>query len=216
MSSGARIPLAVGQNIGVHLVEILEPFCERIELAGSVRRRRSTVGDLEVLVIPKWGGGQCSLFGEEEGSWRNLLHDFLVGACADPARNFRAVQPGRGGKIPDLKFSTKASGKKWTLWTDETKHHPGLQVEIYVQTSETWGVNMMIRTGPAEFGIAMLTRWKSITRGYSRDARLYHGDASIVDTPEEADVFEACQIPWIKPAERNRNTMIGDPERWKT
>ena len=31
----------------------LSPFCERIEIGGSIRRRKPIVGDIEIIVIPK-------------------------------------------------------------------------------------------------------------------------------------------------------------------
>ena len=32
---------------------LLEPHCERIEIAGSIRRKRPVVGDIEIVAIPK-------------------------------------------------------------------------------------------------------------------------------------------------------------------
>lgn len=42
-------PLAVAAAIAAALVAELTPYCERIEVAGSVRRGKAQVGDLEVL-----------------------------------------------------------------------------------------------------------------------------------------------------------------------
>jgi DNA polymerase/3'-5' exonuclease PolX len=33
--------------------DILEPYCQRIAIAGSIRRRKPEVGDIEILAIPK-------------------------------------------------------------------------------------------------------------------------------------------------------------------
>ena len=39
------------------IVEILAPYCEKIAIAGSVRRRRGIVNDIDLVVIPKdWQG----------------------------------------------------------------------------------------------------------------------------------------------------------------
>ena len=37
------------------VVEILAPFCSRIEIAGSIRRRRPQPGDLDFVIEPKLG-----------------------------------------------------------------------------------------------------------------------------------------------------------------
>jgi len=40
-------------NIALNVVELLKPHCERIEIAGSIRRQKPEVKDIEVVVIPK-------------------------------------------------------------------------------------------------------------------------------------------------------------------
>ena len=44
---------ADAQEIHDRIVNALAPFCQRIEVAGSFRRRKSEVGDLDFVVIPK-------------------------------------------------------------------------------------------------------------------------------------------------------------------
>jgi DNA polymerase/3'-5' exonuclease PolX len=48
-----RIPLAAADAIAAEVLALLSPHCERIAIAGSVRRRRPTIGDLEIVCIPK-------------------------------------------------------------------------------------------------------------------------------------------------------------------
>ncbi|MFH1233369.1 MAG: hypothetical protein V1649_01820 [Patescibacteria group bacterium] len=40
-------------KIALEVVEQLKPHCERIEIAGSIRRKKAEVGDIEVLIKPK-------------------------------------------------------------------------------------------------------------------------------------------------------------------
>ena len=35
------------------VVKALEPYCERIEIAGSIRRQKATVKDIDMVLIPK-------------------------------------------------------------------------------------------------------------------------------------------------------------------
>ena len=66
MSAGPKLELTRAQKAAGLLLEMLQPFCERIEVAGSVRRQRPMVGDLELVAIPKMGERmqqQASLFG---------------------------------------------------------------------------------------------------------------------------------------------------------
>lgn len=48
-----RYPYATAYKIALEILEQLKPHCERIEIAGSVRRKKTEVGDIELVVIPK-------------------------------------------------------------------------------------------------------------------------------------------------------------------
>lgn len=40
-------------KIALNVVELLKPHCERIEIAGSIRRQKPEVKDIEIVAIPK-------------------------------------------------------------------------------------------------------------------------------------------------------------------
>lgn len=48
-----KMDLLAAQNLANGLVETLRPFCSKIEIAGSTRRQKSTVGDIEIVAMPK-------------------------------------------------------------------------------------------------------------------------------------------------------------------
>ncbi len=48
-----RFNLHLAQEIAEKLKAELEPHCERIEIAGSIRREKETIGDIEIVAIPK-------------------------------------------------------------------------------------------------------------------------------------------------------------------
>lgn len=52
MSNSPRRPLAEALNIATSIVAELGPYCEQIEIAGSIRRQRSTIGDVEIVCLP--------------------------------------------------------------------------------------------------------------------------------------------------------------------
>ena len=64
MAEKTRWPLADAQTVGELLLDLLQPVSDRIIVAGSVRRRRETVGDVELLAIPKYEHSVRDLFGE--------------------------------------------------------------------------------------------------------------------------------------------------------
>ncbi len=52
--------LSTAQAIAEQIKGKLAPFCERIEIAGSIRRKRPEVGDVEIVCVPKTV--PCGLF----------------------------------------------------------------------------------------------------------------------------------------------------------
>lgn len=57
--------------IATNLLNDLLPFCERAEIAGSVRRLKPEVKDIEIVVIPKMRK-VLDMFGSESGSVSEL------------------------------------------------------------------------------------------------------------------------------------------------
>jgi hypothetical protein len=49
-----RWPREDAENVAMDLCERLEPVCVRVVIAGSVRRRKPTVGDVELVFIPRF------------------------------------------------------------------------------------------------------------------------------------------------------------------
>jgi DNA polymerase (family 10) len=48
-----RLPLVEAEHIAANAMLQLEPHCEVISLAGSLRRQRPTIGDIEIVCVPK-------------------------------------------------------------------------------------------------------------------------------------------------------------------
>ena len=53
MSKEIKYQYATAYKIALEVLEQLKPHCERIEIAGSVRRKKAEVGDIEIVAIPK-------------------------------------------------------------------------------------------------------------------------------------------------------------------
>lgn len=52
MSTGTRVPLAEARAIANDVISQLGPHCSRIQVAGSIRRGKPTIGDIEVVCLP--------------------------------------------------------------------------------------------------------------------------------------------------------------------
>jgi len=60
------IILAHGRQIASRIVEILQPHCELIHIAGSIRRQQPFVNDIEIITMPKKEKKNEDLFGSED------------------------------------------------------------------------------------------------------------------------------------------------------
>lgn len=52
MSTGNRIPWREANAIAEDLVNQLRPYCSQIDIAGSIKRRKPTIGDVEIVCLP--------------------------------------------------------------------------------------------------------------------------------------------------------------------
>lgn len=54
------IPLETAEKAATDIVDALTPYCERIAVAGSIRRKKPWVHDIDLVLIPKdlWGFNQ--------------------------------------------------------------------------------------------------------------------------------------------------------------
>ena len=130
--SKIRITITKAEPIARMLVEAMAPGCERIEIAGSIRRQQDLVGDIEIVAIPEMLKG---LFGQPVVS---LLDSYLG----------NLIQTGVLGK-------PKKNGKKYKQFEIVGQH--GLHLDLFLVRLETWGVQLAIRTGPTLFSKVIVT-----------------------------------------------------------
>lgn len=192
------------------LVDEWAPAADRIEIAGSIRREKPDVKDIEIVVIPRWRtdlieGATADLFSGPPTRRVNLLRETVEAQQA--LGHLQVIKPGTPGVVP---WHLQDDGRYWRLWLPA----PEIKVDVFLQDAETWGLNLMIRTGsgvgpsglPVDgFAPAMLTRWKAVAGLGARaeGARLYRpGQRDPESTREEADVFRLCRVRWVPPRDR--------------
>lgn len=191
-----RMHLDRARNLAESYVADLAPACERIEIAGSIRRKAPTVGDIELVLIAK---PELGLFGG------GVTLDGTLTAMLE-----------RGRLIPGRINGPKA--KQFIL-----PHADGMALELYICNAQTWGALFTIRTGPADFARQVVTGRDKGGRCppgmFTQDGRLWdspgplsEGEASPIDTPEEVDYLWWTCGGWYAPEERawaagDRNVM---------
>jgi DNA polymerase/3'-5' exonuclease PolX len=196
VSAGVRLPLAEARAVADELVALLAPACERIEIAGSIRRGRPDVGDIELVAVPRitieatqglWGNGETERVNElDELADRELLRVSVEIKRADGSIEHQR----RWG--PRYKASL----------------FRGIPVDLFSTTPASFGLIYLIRTGPAAFSQRLVTdarrRDLHVAEGQLHRGSLGCGAyvCEVIPTPGERDVFGAMDLPWIAPEAR--------------
>lgn len=177
MSKGDKIPYRAALEVAQALETSLAFVCERTLIAGSLRRQKSEVGDLELVVMPKTEP-ITDMFGEVVGQ-RSLLDDALT----------------------DIAPSRSKDGERYKQFVWE-----GVPVDLFIATRDTWGCIATIRTGSADFTHWLVTPRNKGGGCFSHlkfhEGRLMDGGKAL-DTSEELLLFAALEQPWVGPVDRN-------------
>lgn len=174
--SNLRVELARARLIAEELKALLAPECQRIEVAGSIRRRKPFPNDIELLCIPKYVDGVDQL--DEE--IKKLMAEGLLGH----RRNVR-------GSI--------AYGPKNKLLV----HLPsGIGVDVFSTDEECWWVSLVVRTGGEVTNKRIATA--ALRKGWHLQA-YGHGfstpQGDVVCRAED-EVFRAVGLPYMAPERR--------------
>ena len=164
-------------------VEKFKPFCEKIEICGSIRRKKSMVGDIEILCIPKKikvpVSPQYSLFGDDE--YTEITDPILM----EIIRDYKILRGNlNGGKI--VSFETPDD----------------IQVDVFTAMPMNYGYIKILRTGSAEYNMSfILPRLKQ--RGYKMNGFVFK-DGIMVPTPDELDIYKLIDSDFHLPEDRGQ------------
>ena len=165
----------------------LSPACERITIAGSLRRGKHEVGDIELLFIPKF---------EEipDGFFDKIKTDLAARKIQELLdRKILVERPNING------------GFSWGKENKLAIHRPsGIPVDLFSTTAEKWWVALVIRTGSKETNLRLTTGANRLTRtlnAYGTGVTNRKTGETTAATSER-HVFELCGVPFLAPEKR--------------
>jgi hypothetical protein len=198
-----RLPRAEALDLASRAMRSLAPYCERLEIAGSIRRHMKTIGDIELVAVPKMQRVHVGLF-EDYVKLVSTLETAMTTYLATQGSSWalRVSEAGRTANGPKLKRLT----------------YDGFGVDLFVVTRPAqWGVIFTIRTGPYLFSKQLVShpnvriddpygqpRWGVLPM----DMKVEHGalwrggQADPIETPEETDFFHAIGREYVDPWRR--------------
>ena len=188
-----RWPAATAIKVAQEICALLKPACERIVVAGSLRRMKQEVGDVEILYIP------------------------ILELAPDPADMFASITVNLAAAIIGEMLRRGVLTKRLASngnesWGEKNKLAvhvaTGIPVDLFAATAENWWNYLVCRTGPAESNMRIATRaqqmgwkWHPYGAGFSRGGPLA-GESEEHRVTSEEDVFRFVNLPYRKPEGR--------------
>lgn len=172
--------LPFAQRCAERLVEWLAPNCERIEVAGSVRRRKATPNDIDLVAIPKRVEDR-DMFGTVTAKRNAAWMAIDARATADGWKILRA-------------------GADLVSWVAK-----GVQVDLWWTEPHLWGTTLLCKTGSKEHNI-WLAKY-AIARGakWHVSAGLYQGNHRVSES--EDAIYRALGLDPIPPERREAHLL---------
>jgi DNA polymerase/3'-5' exonuclease PolX len=120
------------QRVAAHIYQLLEPHCEKIHLAGSIRRLELQVSDIEIVCIPKKEEKKVGLFPEDTAlvTDRNFVEAFMT-------------------ITKEIKYGNVEGRMMKIITTSQTC--PGIELDLFMPQPGDYYRQYAIRTGSAEY-----------------------------------------------------------------
>ncbi len=190
MSAGNKRTLSKAMNDAERFRALFNECYLRWEIAGSVRRGKPEVSDVEHVVIARMGEvAGDGLF--ETSETVNLLWNRLDELVA-------------AGTLAKHRYETvRGLQNRWGMIYRGVDFN-GFNHEIFTATPENFGSTLLIRTGPAEYSKAFVERFLAGRLYRQQGGGLVHvKSGDIVPIPDEETYFRMNGLPFVSPENRH-------------
>lgn len=183
------------------VTDALAPVCDRIAVAGSLRRGGESCHDIDIVCAPRI---------EPHMDPGVIKWDPSFLACVKAGGAPAAGGPSRWA------VTNKALDQETRQIKCQGIKEPRLSIEIFCSTLDRFGWIYLLRTGDEQFTTTLVTLCQRRGPGFFfQKGMMYRRpepgamsqEAVMVPTPEESDIFEALQIPFIEPKDRAQNRL---------
>ncbi len=172
----------------------MSPSCEIVEIAGSIRRGKPDVKDIEICAVPKFETviePTNNLFDPTREVDKNLLFEWAW-------RGIHGVQWIKPGTSEIIVWKIKEDGKYWRGRLDNIK------LDLFIAGKDNFGVIFTIRTGSAEFSQALVSFIKHRTPFRVAGGNLIlEENGQVIPCPTEDSFFENAGIEFVPVEKRS-------------
>jgi DNA polymerase/3'-5' exonuclease PolX len=182
------------------MINNIKGHCERIEIAGSIRREKDVVHDAEIVVIPK------------PSLWHRVDLLLYMGVIE------KAEYVDKNGRV------THRWGEKFRSVVLPHDPHK-MKIEIYTADPHNFGYIYWLRTGPAGRNEQLVTTLKYRSPFLARESYIWleqgedlTKESIKISVPDEATFFRLLNLDYEQPKERGKgyDSLEWTGHRWGT
>lgn len=183
-----KIDLTEAQTIAGKVLQHIMPALTRGEIAGSIRRQKPVVGDIEIAAI-------------------SADRELLVKRLAEVGQ---LIKPGVPGVVP---WTPRLEAKYLRLRLSE-----GMNLDLFMASPQNWGGLFLMRTGSGAgldgntfngFTPGIFGRWKKVSGGgRMTECMPTMPTGEQLWVPEEQDFFDLLEMDFVPPVERTSKNVI--------
>ena len=170
-----RLELAKAQILARQVEDVVKPLCDKLEVAGSIRRQKPTVGDVDFVTVAT------------DACWGKIT---------------QALKKGR----------VICAGKS-VIKINYPCENILFQIDFYRATTQTFGIQELIRTGSADHNMWLAGCAISMGFRLKYSEGLMKDEVPVAGETEES-VFNALDLPCPEP--QLRELVDGKPVWLKT
>jgi DNA polymerase (family 10) len=174
------MPLDRALRIATHVLNELAPLCVKIEIAGSIRRRRPFCGDVDLVCIPK----------DYEALRERVLKRCKI-ALKDDGKT--PIGDGEQMLVVNMPDATQLD-----IWFAKAARQ-----DLFRKFPSTWGSVLLCRTGNKQHNIHLAQTARALGYHWQTTLGLTCAGNYIAGETEE-DIFRALGLPFIEPEKRER------------
>ena len=181
--------LSKARDIADQVIERLRPHCERVQIAGSIRRGKERVKDIEIVASPLLYH-EADLLGEQVtvNPFERYPWGYLGYVMKNGTRYKQIALAGFSGQVEAISLDL-----------------------LIVLPPAQWGVIYTIRTGPAEFSHWCVTQRKKggglpsncvVKDGGVHRVGDHRSPLQLIPMTEELEFLDFLGLGWVEPGER--------------
>lgn len=180
-------PYKAAMDVAESLVAELGKHCERIQIAGSLRRGKAQVGDIEILYIPFWDvrAKPGEFFEKEPYALTDRVFQWWLDSGLITKRLSKDGVPAWGAQN---KLGVHA--------------RTGIPVDFFGTTLSNWWMSLVIRTGSKETNIRLATGAKRLGRHLHPYGSGVSEHGTMITATSEEHVFALCGVAYLPPHKR--------------